>query len=460
MSKNILGIDLGTSSVKLVLRYEDGRLHKTKAVYSSKTPDGWMSAIKEAYAELNEESIDAIGLSSQVGTYVINEKEVIGWEDGAGKEELEIIKKQYPQETFIREIAMPHPDIISYPIPRLLSIKKRYDSIETICQPKDYLCKMLTGNYVTDQYSYRGLVHTKKGEYSNFFLHEIGIDRAVLPKVLYPDDIAGITTAACEKNFGIPEGIPVYVGLNDFFSSLIGMGISEEGDMFDVTGTSEHLGIIQNKLNCNTKMVSGVYFDKFVHYGVTASSGASLDFGIKNFDLKNCSIEDCLKHNPPIFLPYLNGERAPIFDRNARGVFFGIGADCTKEDMAYSVMEGVVFSLYHIYETMGSPVCGRIIVSGGASQNIALNKLKAEMFHTSIYTLEENDTSALGAICVVAKALNLCDKNDSLNRISAVMEPDGKYRDLFMKRYSIYKNIYSSLKEQFENLANIRKDMM
>lgn len=85
MSKNILGIDLGTSSVKLVLRCRDGTLHKAKALYSSRTPDGWLEAIKTAFAELQEPSVDAIGLSSQVGTYIINGKDVISWEEGTGK---------------------------------------------------------------------------------------------------------------------------------------------------------------------------------------------------------------------------------------------------------------------------------------------------------------------------------------------------------------------------------------
>lgn len=238
------------------------------------------------------------------------------------------------------------------------------------------------------------------------------------------------------------------------------MGIREKGDMFDVTGTSEHLGIVQDELFCDTKMVTSVYFDKFVHYGVTASSGASLDFGIKNFDFNHSSVEECLKNDPPIFMPYLNGERAPIFDSKARGVFFGIGAECTKVDMAYSVMEGVVFSLYHIYEAMGCPDCRKIIVSGGASQNTTLNKLKAEMFNTCIYTLEEKDTSALGAICIVAEALNLCNPNDTMNKISEVVEPDGRFRNLLMKRYCIYKNIYSMLKDSFRDFTNIRKEMM
>ncbi len=454
MSKSILGIDLGTSSVKLVLWHPDGQIQKAKASYSEKTPTGWMNAIKEAAREFDTSNISAIGLSSQVGTYIINNKDVISWDSGIGNEELKYIKNRFPAEKFIEEIAMPHPDILSYPIPRLMYIKKHYEHIESICQPKDYILKELTGRCVTDKYSFRGLVHTQKGAYSNFFLKEIGISGDVLPPVVSPDTMVGLTTKMCEKNIGIPEGIPVFAGLNDFFSSVIGMGAENIGDMFDITGTSEHLGLICDDLNCNTKMVSGVYFDKYIHYGVTASSGASLDFGIKNFGLDDINIGECLNNKPPIFTPYLNGERAPVFDSNARGTFFGISSACTKQDMAYSILEGIVFSLYHIYESMGFPKYNKLIISGGASRNQALNSLKAEMFDTAVSTLKENDTSALGAVKVAANAMGI-ETGDNFNRVVNQISPSGDFRATLLKRYDIYKNIYTSLKEQYIKFSNL-----
>ncbi|MBQ7974620.1 MAG: hypothetical protein IJ300_02915 [Clostridia bacterium] len=457
MNKSILGIDLGTSSVKLLLWHPDGQIEKSRASYSEKTPKGWIDAIKEAASDLDISNIMAIGLSSQVGTYIVNDTHVISWDDSVGREELEEIKSKYSKEKFIEEIAMPHPDIISYPIPRLLYIKKHFESIESICQPKDYICERLTGLRVTDQYSLRGLVHTEKCEYSMFFLNEIGIDKSVLPTVVSPFDMVATTSKECEKLFGIPKDIPVFAGLNDFFSSIVGMGIEDGGDMFDITGTSEHIGLICDSLYPDTKMVSGVYLDKFIHYGVTASSGVSLDFAIREFGIDGVDIEESLKNCPPIFTPYLNGERAPIFDQNVKGTFFGLSASCSKKDMAYSVLEGVCFSLYHIYESMGSPKCKSIRVSGGASKNSVLNLLKAELFNTNVYTLSENDTSALGAVQVVASALGI---NETLNAIAGITEPCGKFRDILIKRYNIYKNLYSSLKKQFKEFSDIRKDLV
>ena len=441
MSKNILGIDLGTSSVKMILKKSDGSLLKSKASYVERSPEGWMSGIQEAFQKICENRIDVISLSSQVGTYIVNEKDVISWDSGVGREELAFIKEKYDINTFIDEIAMPHPDIISYPIPRLLYIKKHYENIESICQPKDLIGKYLTGNWVTEKYSYRGLVHTRTGQYSQFFLNEIGIDEIFLPPIISCDDIIGRTTEACEKAYGIPREIPVVAGLNDFFASIIGMEL-EEGELFDISGTSEHIGIICKELVKDTKMVSGIFFDEFIHYGVTASTGPSLDFGLRDFGLEDININVCLKNNPPIFTPYLNGERAPIFDSNARGVFFGIHGKTTKKEMAYSILEGVVFSLYHIYEYMGKPEIRGIRTCGGASQNDDLNRLKAELFGVPVHILKENDTSALGAVRLISK--------EKINKISYSILPIGKTRGRLLERYEIYKSLYPALKEQFE----------
>ncbi|MBE7011349.1 MAG: hypothetical protein E7415_01595 [Ruminococcaceae bacterium] len=458
MNKGILGIDLGTSSVKLLLRFDSGEIRKAKAVYEEKTPNGWLDAISNAFRELDVKEIKAIGLSSQVGTYIINGKDVISWDEGIGRAELDEIKGKYSAHKFIEEIAMPHPDIISYPIPRLMYIKKHYECVTSVCQPKDYLCKVLTGNLVTDQYSYRGLIHTRKGNYSDFFLKEIGIDKNILPKVIPYNQLAGVTTKECEKTVGIPGGIPVYTGLNDFFASVFGMDIENAGDMFDITGTSEHLGVLTEKPCEDTRMVSGVYFNDFIHYGVTASSGASLSFALREFEVKDMDIKACLKNNPPIFAPYLNGERAPIFDSDARGVFFGLGSNCTKQDMAYSVLEGVVFSLYHIYESMGKPDFESIKVSGGAAENTVLNILKAEMFGRDILVLSENDTSALGAVKVATKMLN--PDASQFNSIKEVVSPTGEFKEILEKRYEIYKNLYPSLKERFREFSNMRKELI
>ena len=95
MNKAVLGIDLGTSSVKVMLRYKNGDVVKERATYDEKTPKGWIEAIKKAVGKLSIHNVTAIGLSSQVGTYIIDGRKIINWNEGIGKEELEILKNKY-----------------------------------------------------------------------------------------------------------------------------------------------------------------------------------------------------------------------------------------------------------------------------------------------------------------------------------------------------------------------------
>lgn len=445
--KSVIGIDLGTSSVKVIKRYRDGRVEKEKASYRSISPEGWWEAVGKALSELDLADVEAVGLSSQVGTYIVNDEHVISWNTGAGMEELNQIKEAYSKEIFMREISMPHPNIVSYPIPRLSYIKKQFADVKKVCQPKDFLCEKLTGKWVTDPYSWRGLANLETKEYSDFFLKELGYTKEQLPEM---KDY--IETAGYAKEF-FPEGTPVYVGLNDYYASLLGMDIGKVGDMFDISGTSEHLGIIEENVRLETEMVSGPYLQANVHYGVTASSGASLNCGLRLLDGGEVDLESAIKREPPIFLPYVNGERAPIWNPDARGVFFGIGAECTKEDMAYAVLEGVAFSLYHIYESMGKPKVTSMKLSGGAAVNPILNRLKTELFGISTAVLAEQDTSALGAVILAEKGLGLerveCE-------IKEVLEPTGEYQEWLLKRYDIYKELYPSLKEQYDRLKEMR----
>ena len=447
MNKSVIGIDLGTSAVKVLQRYQDGTIVNAKAGYDEISLSGWWNAICEALSQIQLEDVVAIGLSSQVGTYIVNGKDVISWNQPAGTEEMAEVKAAYSNEVFMREISMPHPALASYPIPRLKYIKKHFDKIERICMPKDFICEQMTGNWVTDPYSWRGLANLETKKYSQFFLDEVGVELEWLPKMIDYNEVAGYTKVISVGDKVLPEGIPVYVGLNDYYASLVGMGIRNAGDAFDISGTSEHLGIIESNVCVDTKMVSGPYLNENVHYGVTNSSGASLDFGLRLHESGKVDLEKVSKHNPPIFLPYLNGERAPIWDGDAKGMFFGLNADCSKEDLFYSIMEGVVFSIYHIYESMGSPEVTFLKLAGGAAVNPVLNFLKAEMFGVRAGILEEKDTSALGAAMIAAMGLgwNL----EGTCKIAEYVEPTGEYREWLLKRFEIYKALYPAVKDQF-----------
>lgn len=461
MSKRsgILGIDLGTSSVKMLLKYGDDTTIKVREGYEENTPSGWWEAVKRAMSGLNLNGLAAIGLTSQVGTYIVDGKEVLPWSGREGAEELEELKERYGRELFLKEISMPHPNLISYPLPRLMYIQKHWPKTKQVCQPKDFLCEMLTGTCVTDPYSWRGLANLSEQRYSRKLLDVIGFSANKLPEMRPATALAGYTKETELKGNALPNGIPVFVGMNDFYASLLGMGILDIGGMFDISGTSEHLGVIETNVKPDTELVSGPYLNGNVHYGVTASAGVSLSYGMDLFGLKEVNPAQNLRNKPPIFLPYLNGERAPIWDADARGMFFGIHGDCGKSDMAYAVLEGVLFSLYHIYECMGSPPVSTMRISGGAAANSALNQMKAELFGIPVLMPEETDTSAMGA-CMAAGIGLGCFKDfgeavrQNVN-IREHIEPNGEYQQLLKQRFKIYKELYPATKKQSIKLLQL-----
>lgn len=459
MKKEYIGIDLGTSSVKVLLVTAAGTQARAKCTYATAGPKGWCDALCKAIAELKKAvpltGVTAISLSSQVGTYITDSGEVVSWSDAAGDTELAEICGAVSDDEWMREIEMIHPSLISYPLPRLLYIKRHFPRCKAVMMPKEWLIRELTGEIVTDYFSWRGLCHSTNKAYSSVLLTRFGID-CTLPPVASPTDRAGYITKTAADKYGLPLHTPVYVGCNDFFAGLLGMGVWKEGAMFELSGTSEHIGGITACLK-EDAFVSGPFFNGYATYGGTKASGVACDFAIQQLGIDGVTI-DVLDRQPPIFLPYLRGERAPIYDENARGVFFGISDTTEKQDMAYAVLEGVVFSLYHISESLGLDVPGRIITGGGSAKDVLMATLKAALFDGEIVRVIENDSSAFGAaiLAMVGSGEALPEVIENLVTYKTMARPDRKLQKRLLERYAIYKKLYADLADTFKDFTRLK----
>ena len=461
--KFYLGIDLGTSAAKAVARNREGLSFKAKQAYAEETPGGWLEAVRQLISQLKKDlpgEIVALSFSSQVGTYVVNGTDVISWRSDVGSTELAQVKQIVSDAEFVESIGMKHPDLISYPLPRLLCIQKHYGANAKVVMPKELLVEALTGRCVTDIFSMRGIAHPKTEQYATALMKKLGITLA-LPALKRPTDLAGFVTAQAAIEFGLPAGIPVYLGCNDFFAGLLGMGAYATDDAFDLSGTSEHIGYISDDLN-PTGFVSGHFFNGFCTYGGTKASGASCDLAIDNFGIDGINLIEILCHKPPVFLPYLTGERAPIFDENARGVFFGLNEKADRKSFAYATLEGVVFSLYHIGESMTMPKPKRLICGGGSARNSLMNTLRATLFDCETVCVSENDTSALGA-CMLAMVGDgvYADIRTAIADCVQYLpggKPCGELREVLLKRFAVYKTLYQDLKDTFVTFNTIEKE--
>ena len=160
---------------------------------------------------------------------------------------------------------MDHPDLISYPLPRLLYIQKHYGVNAEVLMPKEMLIRELTGQTVTDIFSMRGIADPKKARYAGGIMKKLGLE-IKLPRLNSPTDLAGYVTDGAAETYGLSSGTPVYLGCNDFFAGLLGMGIYGINDAFDLSGTSEHVGYISENIN-EKGFVSGGYFIGSCTYG-------------------------------------------------------------------------------------------------------------------------------------------------------------------------------------------------
>ena len=461
--KKVIGIDLGTSSVKC-LATGFGEPVVLSAPYEKDGPEGMISALADIFLRLNGQidlkNTESLGLTGQVGSYITaprhnlhDIKLWLPWYEGGREAFLKKVLSEIDREAFFAMTGMYHPNLSSYPLPNILYIKNTYpgmfdDGGCVLCQPKDWLCALLTGDLYSDAASWRGLADWDAKKYAPELIKYAGIEENKLPVIR---DWSKIDKNGASLT-GLREGTPVAVGYGDFYSALNGMDIKDTGTFFDITGTSEHFGIITEKSAkteklADTPMIFGRFGEngRYAHYGVTASSGRALNMARYNFgaaaaaNAGGFSSSVRVREKAPIFLPYVNGERAPVFDSGARGIFCGVSEKCTPEDLIYSIYEGVVFSLYDIYHELGRPKIKYIKTTGGASGIEILGILKASVFGAPVIGERLlNCGSAMGAVKMAG---------GEWERHEISREPDAELTGRLRYRFNVYKRMYKAWKD-------------
>lgn len=283
MNNRYLGLDLGTSALKAVLLENQQIIRSILVPYEGRKVSRFYDAVLQAFRALKPEekadSLKGIAISSQVGTYILDGEKEISWSSALGEEELPGLLDRYPEDVFVKRLGMNHPLLVSYPLPRFLAIRKAYPNVRQIRMEKDDLLYRLTGQDVSDPFTWRGLAKQDGSlSYADSFLTELNLPFS-FPKLRHPGDKAGTLLPIVKEAAGITGDPTVYVGANDFYLGLLGQGIVKEGMGFDLGGTSEHLGYVSSSLVKDRKLISSPYFAGNVTYGGTASSGVSLDFG-------------------------------------------------------------------------------------------------------------------------------------------------------------------------------------
>lgn len=502
----ILGVDIGTSGTKTVLFTEDGTpvssatyeypLYTPRNGYAEQDPLDWWNAVVNGIKQVISDSgiiaseIKGVGLSGQMhglvmldGDNRVIRRSIIWCDQRTAREVVEITEK-VGHERLIEITA--NPAITGFTAAKIMWVKnnepENYEKCRHILLPKDYIRFMLTGEYATEVSDASGmqLLDIPNRCWSDEVLDKLGIDKALLAKVYESPEITGKITKKAAELTGLCEGTIVVGGAGDNAAAAVGTGVVEDGKAFTTIGSSGVVFAHTSDISIDKKGRVHTFCcavpDCWHVMGVTQSAGLSLkwfrdnlcwsemetalNMGVDPYFLTDkAAMEVPIGANRLIYLPYLNGERTPHLDPNCRGAFIGLSTMHKKRDLIRAVMEGVSYSLRDCVEVMREMNINvtDMMACGGGGSSPLWRQMLADLYACPVKTTQNKEGPALGVALLAAvgagiyssvpeacKAVILPDKIQN-----PVEENIGQYERV----YKIYKNLYSSLKISFDELA-------
>ena len=435
-----LGIDLGTSCVKIILLATDGEIiasevaplqvSRPQELWSEQNPEDWWTATNHAMAALQAchslAQVKAIGLSGQMHGAVVLDNEghcirpAILWNDGRSFKECEELELLVPNSRRITgNIMMP-----GFTAPKLKWLQKyepeHFSRIKKVLLPKDYLRFRMSGVYASDLSDSAGTLWLDVGQrdWNDELLGACALTREHMPTLYEGNEITGYLSAEIAKQWGM-NIVPIVAGAGDNAAGAIGMGIIEPQQAMLSLGTSGVYFAINDNYLSNPE--SAVH--SFCHalpntwhlMSVMLSAAACLDWVAKltHYTSVPIMLEDVEKNATPtgklIFLPYLSGERTPHNNPNAKGVFFGMTHDTQRVDLALAVLEGVSFAICDGFAALHSTGCepSEITLIGGGARSAYWRQMLADITNKTLTYREGGDVGpALGAARLAQAAVN------------------------------------------------------
>jgi xylulokinase len=487
----LLGVDVGSSSTKVGLFGLDGHAvavssrsyptEEPKPGFKEQNPELWweavVSAIRDATKDAGTSSLLAIGSTGHIcsHTFVDAEGTVIrpslGFQDLRAVTEVDELLSKTTREELAVELGVDLPPAANWPLPRLLWFRKMEPatlaSARYLIQAKDFINFRLTGEMASDFSSNRGLVNLSSGLTAKKVLKKLGLRDDLLPPLYGPEQVMGHVSAQAAAATGLPQGLPVVTGWNDLNASVLGSGAVTVGDAFDITGTSEHVGVVTSTKHSVPGLICAPFLPgQYLFYGVTSNGGGALSwyqrsFGLPLEELLRLAEQTAMGCNKLLFLPYLDGERSPIWDPRACGAFIGIRNHHQQGHFARAILEGVAFGLWQILELIEDeigPITSPIIVSGGAARTRLWNQIKTDIWGRRT-TVPENVHAAVAGAAMLAAAgtgnYATCEAAaGSMVRWKEKFSVVTDHHDTYQRLNSHFRKIYPALRQIFTELYN------
>ena len=440
-----LGLDVGTSGVKAVLVDRSGdvvgsattalTLQTPKPGWAEQDPDAWwtasLTAIREVCAKVGNASVAAVGISGQMHSSVFLDRDgnvirpALLWCDGRTTAECREIERRVGGEERLRDLTS-NPALEGFTLPKVLWLRNHepaaFERLATLLLAKDYIRYRLTGDLATDpsDASATLMYDTAKLRWSEEILSAVGLNASILPPVGGSSEVLGRVNAAAARATGLPVGTPVVGGGADNACGAAGVGVVAPGEAVASWGTSGTLLAplaepkVDPALRAHTfcHVVPGVWY----LMGVVLSAGGAFAWyrdqlarDVAGTPNANMTLNDEAATIPRgaegvTFLPYLQGERTPHRNANARGAFLGLTLAHTRAHLSRAVVEGISFALRDslgILQSLGlSP--NELLLTGGGAKSPFLRQLQAEVFGIPVTTVNREEGPAYGAALLAA----------------------------------------------------------
>lgn len=483
-----LGIDLGTSSVKILLGDIDNKIVESISVeyatiqllplHSEQDPQSWWDATKSAIMQINPElrnKIKAISFSGQMhGLVTLDDdgnviRNAILWNDQRTVDECKFIESSSNYNQILEESG--NRILNGFTLPKIMWMrnneKSLFNKIRMCLLPKDYLIYRFSGRYATDHSDASGtlLYSVKNRGWSSFLASVAGIEITQLPKIYESTDVIGKIQLDIAKELGISTECIIVAGGADQAMAGLGTGCINEGDAFISLGTSGVVYVANDSYKVDSKNTLHSFASgnkKYYQMGVTLSAAASLKWWVEKI-LIHTNYDEILEGmlSAPIndsvyFLPYLSGERTPINDAYAMGTFVGLTMHHDRNHCTRAVIEGVCYSLNECFGELKD--CGvkidKFRISGGGAKSKQWVETLANILNRNIELLETEGGSALGALfCAMSTDYSLELLCDSFIQVKETIEPKPIEVELYAEKFNKYRAIYPAVKELFQTVS-------
>lgn len=477
---NILGLEVSTSSAKTIIYSSDkGVIDVASIPYPEKVCDVVSQDIQGMYATLlecikkilenNHLNIDALSLSTTWHSLLLldENRNPIGrlktWADTEAGDTAKRyrLKKEFSSKFYNKTGCVIHS---VYPVWKYIHMKETdretIDRAAYISSQQEYVFEKLTGERAVSRTiaSGTGFFNIHRLEWDEEVLEFAGIKKSQLSTLVEPTYSAPLTEEAANK-IGLPPGLPVIIGGADGALNQIGAGAMSEGIMTLSVGTSGALRLASSKPVIPDEPSTWCYYlaeGKRIAGAATAGAGNCVDWfvqrlnsdsglGFNELETRAGAIN---KAEAPIFLPFLYGERCPGWNDQRQGGFYGLKGSHLIGDMYYSLLEGILFNLYHCYiiltEVMEIP--GEIRISGGITNSDMWLQMAADIFQREIITSEIEHASIIGGVALALSAMgNIKSLEDFSPPMGERVVPNEERAEFYSRRFQKYLHVYKSI---------------